>query len=115
LELPLNSVPEELLAQGLMSAFGLRMLDFHAYMPRVTSRPGERPTTTPLIRLQARRGDVVTSLHHQAVKVEGQGERLLSLLDGRRTRAELAEELNASLADIDGALAKLTRLALIEA
>jgi methyltransferase-like protein len=115
LELPLNSVPEELLALGFMSAFRLRMLDLHAYMPRLTNHPGERPKTSPLIRLQARRGEVLTNLVHQAVKVEGQGERLLSLLDGRRTRTELAAELNASLAEIDEALGKLTRLALIEA
>jgi methyltransferase-like protein len=115
LEVPLSSVPAELLAQGFISAFGLRMLDFHAYTPRLTSRPGERPKTSPLIRLQAARGDVLTSLVHEAVKVEGQGERLVSLLDGRRTRADLAAELNASLAEIDEALEKLTRLALIEA
>lgn len=115
LELPPDSVPAELLAQGCMTAFSLRILDLHARKPRLTSRPGERPRTSPLIRLQAGRGDVVTSLLHQAVKVEGQGERLLSLLDGRRTRAELAAELDASLADIDEALAKLARLALIEA
>jgi methyltransferase-like protein len=115
LELPSNSVPAELLAEGLMSAFRLRIVDLHAYKPRLTSRPGEQPRTSPLIRWQAGRGDVVTNLLHDAVKIEGQGERLLSLLDGRRTRADLAAELNASPADIDEALAKLARLALIEA
>jgi hypothetical protein len=115
LELPLNAVPAELLARGLMSAFGLRILDLHAYMPRLTRRPGERPKTSSLIRLQASRGEVLTNLLHHAVKVEGQGERLLTMLDGQRTRAELAAELNASLAEIDEALRKLTRLALIEA
>jgi len=115
LGLPLDSVPAELLAQGFMSAFSLRALDLHAYRPRLTKCPGERPRTNPLIRLQAGRGNVVTSLIHEAVKVEGQGERLLSLLDGRRTRAELAAEINASPAEIDEALAKLTGLALIEA
>jgi methyltransferase-like protein len=115
LEVPLNAVPAELLGRGLMSAFGLRILDLHAYMPRLTSRPGERPKTSPLIRMQAGRGQVLTNLLHQAVRVEGQGERLLSLLDGQRTRAQLAAELNASSAEIDEALAKLTRLALIEA
>ena len=115
LELPLDSVPAELFAEGLMSAFRLRILDLHAYKPRLTRCPGERPRTNPLIRLQAGRGDVVTSLIHDAVKVEGQGERLLSLLDGRRTRADLATELNASLADIDEGLEKLARRGLIEA
>lgn len=114
LELPLNSVPEELLARGFISAFGLRMLDLHAYMPRLTKHPGEHPRTTPLIRLQARRGEVLTNLLHQAVKVEGQGERLLSMLDGQCTRADLVAQLNASVAEIDEALGKLTRLALIE-
>ena len=98
-----------------MSAFGLRMLDLHSHMPRLANLPGERPRTTPLNRLQARKGEVLTNLLHHAVKVEGPGERLLSLLDGRRTRAELVAELNASPAEIDEALAKLARLALIEA
>lgn len=115
LDLPLDSVPAELVARGLLSAFSLRMLDLHSYMPRLTNSPGERPTTTPLIRLQAGKGEVITSLLHQAVKVEGQGERLLTLLDGRHTRADLAAELNGSLAEIEEALAKLTRLALIQA
>jgi methyltransferase-like protein/2-polyprenyl-3-methyl-5-hydroxy-6-metoxy-1,4-benzoquinol methylase len=115
LELPLNSIPADLLAQGLMSAFALRLLDLHTYKPRLTGRPGEHPRTSPLIRLQAAKGDVVTSLIHESVRIEGQGERLLSLLDGRRTRAELAAELNASLAEIDEALAKLAQRALIEA
>lgn len=115
LELPLSSIPAELIARGLMSAFALRLLDLHAYKPRLTGCPGERPRTNQLIRLQAAKGDVVTSLIHEAVKIEGQGERLLALLDGRRTRAELAAELNASLADIDEALAKLAQRALIEA
>ena len=106
LELPINAVPAELLARGLRSAFGLRILDLHAYMPRLTSRPGERPKTSPLIRLKAGRGQVLTNLLHRAVRVEGQGERLLSLLDGQRTRAELAAELNASVGEIDEALAK---------
>jgi methyltransferase-like protein/2-polyprenyl-3-methyl-5-hydroxy-6-metoxy-1,4-benzoquinol methylase len=115
LEVPLHAVPAELLARGLVSAFGLRMLDLHTHKPRLANRPGERPRTTPLIRLQAGKGQVLTNLLHHAVKVEGQGERLLSLLDGRRTRADLAAEMNSSLADIDEALAKLARLALIEA
>jgi methyltransferase-like protein len=115
LELPLDSVPVELLAQGFKSAFGLRMLDLHAYKPRLTRCPGDQPRTNPLIRLQAERGSVVTSLIHEAVRVEGQGERLLCLLDGRHTRSHLAAELNSSLADIDEALGRLARLALIEA
>jgi methyltransferase-like protein/ubiquinone/menaquinone biosynthesis C-methylase UbiE len=114
LEMPLGSVPGELLARGFMSAFSLRVLDLHAYRPRLTKCPGERPRTNPLIRLQAGRGNVVTSLIHETVKVEGQGERLLSLLDGRHTRADLAAEMNGSLSEIEEALAKLTRSALIE-
>ena len=115
LELLLSSVPAELLAKGFMSAFSMRMVGLHAYMPRLTRCPGDQPRTNPLIRLQAGRGEVLSNLVHNAIKVEGQGERLLSLLDGRRTRADLAAELNASLADIAEGLAKLARLALIEA
>jgi len=40
---------------------------------------------------------------------------VLYLLDGRRIRADLTGELNGFLAEIEEALAKLTRLTLIEA
>jgi hypothetical protein len=90
-------------------------LDFHVYSPRLTRQPGERPQTSRLIRLQAEKGEVLTNLLHQSVKVEGAGPRLLCLLDGRRNREQLAADLPAGPDEIDAALAQFARLALLEA
>jgi len=109
-----DSIPPRLLSEGIAAAFTMRVLDLHVYRPRVASRPGDYPLASPLARLQAKRGDVLTNLLHQSVKVEGDGLRLLSLLDGRRNRSALATELQASLEDIDKALAHLAALALLQ-
>jgi methyltransferase-like protein len=114
LEVSLDSIPPSMLSEGILAAFAMRVLDLHVYAPRVTRNPGERPQTSSLILLQARKGSIITNLLHQSVKVEGDGLRLLSLLDGERTRGELAQELSATCSEIDRALAELARLALLE-
>jgi methyltransferase-like protein/2-polyprenyl-3-methyl-5-hydroxy-6-metoxy-1,4-benzoquinol methylase len=115
LDVTLDSVPADLLAQGVIAAFTMRILDFHVYSPRLTRLPGEHPQTSRLVRLQAEKGEVLTNLLHQSVKVEGAGPRLLCLLDGRRNREQLAADLPASPDEIDAALAQFARLALLEA
>jgi methyltransferase-like protein/ubiquinone/menaquinone biosynthesis C-methylase UbiE len=115
LDVPLDSVPADLLVQGVITAFTMRVLDFHVYSPRLTRQPGERPQTSRLVRLQAQKGEVLTNLLHQSVKVEGIGLRLLCLLDGRRNREQLSAEMPASPDEIEAALAQFARLALLEA
>jgi len=109
------------------SAAGLVELHVHTY--RFAAEAGERPVSSPLARLQLQKGAMIATLRHTRVEVEGELERqLLLLLDGTRDRAALLSELspfarsNASTAsreippeDLESALGKLARLALLVA
>jgi hypothetical protein len=71
----------------------------------------EKPEATPNARSEAERGDVVTNLHGDSVRLENAFQtRLLVLLDGTRDRKALARALGA---EIDGELQKLARFALL--
>jgi hypothetical protein len=73
---------------------GSLMLQVHP--PASVSLPGERPMASVICRWQARRGVRVTNLWHETIQVHDQTAlRLLTLLDGSRTRAEIA----AAMAD----------------
>jgi hypothetical protein len=79
--------------------------------PRSVRVPSDTPETTSLARSEARRGDVVTNLHGDPVKLENVLQmRLLALLDGTRDRSALARELGS---EVDGELQKLARFALL--
>jgi methyltransferase-like protein len=115
LDTRLDSISLDLLSQGILAGFSLRVLDLHVYSPSATCRPGSHPRTTALIRLQARNGAVLTNLLHQSVKVEGDAMQLLLLLDGERNREDLAAAVKTTPAQVDKALAQLARMALLEA
>ena len=114
LQVSLDSIPVSLLCEGITAAFMLRVLDLHVYSPNVSARPSHRPRASAMARLQSKRGTLLTNLLHQSVKVEGDAQQILSLLDGQRDREALAAELQLSTADIDEVLAGLARLALLE-
>jgi methyltransferase-like protein/SAM-dependent methyltransferase len=109
------------------SAAGLVELHVHAFC--FAAEAGERPVSSPLARLQLQKGAMITTLRHTRIEVEGELERqLLLLLDGTRDRAALLSELspfarpNASTPsreippeDLESALGKLARLALLVA
>ena len=96
------------------------------------SDPGERPTASPLARLQAEQSEdsmlkpgdavVVVSLDHSLVRIETRLScQLLRLLDGTRDRAALARELQtvfgdraeASLEQVDKQLREIIKLGLL--
>jgi len=59
---------------------------------------GERPLASPLARLQASRGESVTSLRHTTVRLtDAPARHLLVLMDGKRTRAQLLLALRERL------------------
>lgn len=64
--------------------------------------PGDRPLASPLARLQASRGELVTSLRHTTVRLQDAPARgLLELMDGTRTRQDLLVALRDRLAEFD--------------
>jgi hypothetical protein len=63
----------------------------------LTATPGERPIASPLARFQVANGELsATTLHHTLVSLEdAQVRAFIALLDGTRTRADLAREIAA--------------------
>ena len=115
LDVSVDSIPSNVLAEGVLAAFTMRVLDLHLHSPGAINTPGGQPRTSPLVRWQARNGSIVTNLLHESMGMEGDGLRLLALLDGHRNRAQLAADWPATPAEIDEALGRLTRLAFLEA
>ncbi len=85
---------EAALAEILYWACAAGLVELHSHAPCCVPRAGERPTASPLARLQVQHGERVTTLRHAEVSIEGPLERqLLLLLDGTRDRAALLGEL----------------------
>lgn len=79
--------------------------------PLAVRVPSDTPEATALARSEAERGETVTNLQGDPVRLENAFQmRLLALLDGTRDRAALARELGS---DVDGELQKLARFALL--
>jgi SAM-dependent methyltransferase/methyltransferase-like protein len=82
----------------------------HAAAPRLTTEPGERPLASPIARHQLATGSIVTTLCHDSVNLDDEtGRRLLSLLDGTRTRRALAAAVGPAL-EGDSAAARMAAL-----
>jgi SAM-dependent methyltransferase len=88
----------------------------HVRAPDLATMPGEHPVASAVARAQLERGETVTSLCHEAVRLDDEiVRRLLPLLDGTRDRAALAAALGEPADAIDGRLRHLAKLALLVA
>ena len=84
------------LAEFLLVAEGLRVVNFSAHAPRFTASASERPVASPLARWQLRRSRPLTNVWHAPLKMDDPVIRyLFMLLDGTHDRAALTEELAA--------------------
>lgn len=82
------------LGDVILKAYGAGVVELHLHEPSFTVTPGERPIASPLARLQAQEGAMVSSLLYHSVKFEDTlGRKLLTLLDGTRNRQQLLQEL----------------------
>jgi hypothetical protein len=71
------------------------MIDVRTVAPRAGS-VGKMPLASPLARLQAGRGEALTSLHHVEIRPGSESFRVvLGLADGTRTRAGLIRDLRS--------------------
>src|SRR5205823_11318268 len=98
---PQASGPESgspFLAEVLLHLYSAGLVEFHLEEPPFTLEPGERPVSSPLVRLQIREGEpVLTNLRHSGVTIhEPLARRMVLLLDGTRDRAALLVELAAA-------------------
>lgn len=129
-----------MLREALLRCFQSNLIDLSIRPPRFADAPGDRPRGSSLAVVQAERDPRVTNLRRRTVTVEDFDRLTLALLDGRRDRDAIAqamvgkvlsddftisdadgpirdpERLRAIMAEeLPGSLARLTRMALIEA
>jgi SAM-dependent methyltransferase len=122
--LPLAAADERLFPK-LLNLHTSGLLDLQAGPSPFVTEPGERPQASAFARLQASRGETeLTTLAHTQTTIRDPATlHLISLLDGSRTRGELAAAMAArlgrppggDLAPLERALRSLARNALLEA
>jgi cyclopropane fatty-acyl-phospholipid synthase-like methyltransferase/methyltransferase-like protein len=107
------------LASDLLKFYAADVVELHHPPSPFVVDVGGRPEASALARLQAARGASVTSLRHENHTIAADRIPLLLLLDGTRTRREIAGILwpgtpeNQALQELDAALAHLARHALM--
>jgi SAM-dependent methyltransferase len=104
----------QLRANGaLLELFAAGKIDVRTVPPSLDDGSAARPRATALARAQAEAGAPLTNLLHHEVKIEDAFTRkLVTMLDGRRTRAELIKQAGP---DIDRILKMLANHALLRA
>lgn len=85
------------LMERLLGLFASTLIGFQTIPSPFTTEPGERPLASPLVRRQAAAGQMeVASLRHLSIQLQDDRSRqFLALVDGTRTREELADALAA--------------------
>ena len=82
------------IAGFIWSTYGAGLVDLFQTHQAFVSRVSAKPLASPLARWQARRGDVVATLHHRTLKLGNAIHRgILALCDGSRERATLRADL----------------------
>jgi len=119
----------EPLAEALLQAYSAGLLEVSIRPHQFTAHAGERPAASPLTRLQAKEGSMVTNLRHTTAELADDADRcLVQLLDGTCDRSALAAALHlfvrsraipgvepVTLESLDTRLARLARQALLVA
>ncbi|MDY0060873.1 MAG: class I SAM-dependent methyltransferase [Myxococcota bacterium] len=80
-------------AGELLRLFGRGLLELHRWSRPVTGRLSESPEASAFARAEARLGWQATSAQHFRIDLDGLERRVLPLLDGRLSRAELLDLL----------------------
>lgn len=79
-------------------------VELYTHPPALAAVAGERPQASPVVRWQARGQPSVTNLRHESLRIDDPAAlALLVLLDGTRTRDELAAALGAQLPEAERA------------
>ena len=100
------------LAEILFQGYRVGLLELHTLAPQFAATAGDHPIASPLARLQAQQGAVVTTLRHTLIEVDDAiDRRLLQLLDGTRNREALLEGVRGE--EIETRLDRLAKEALL--
>jgi SAM-dependent methyltransferase len=101
----------------LLRCYAANLVRLHVQPPFVSTAPPERPRVSPVARLEAAEGSMLTTVRHTHYELDDDlARRVVTLLDGRRDRASLLIALREDAAQPDGDLgaavdASLSRLA----
>ncbi len=91
----------------LLRCYATNLVRLHADPPMVSTVPPERPRVSPVARLEAAEGTMVTTVRHTHLELDDAVVRqVVTLLDGSRDRAALVEAIGDPAA-VDAALARL--------
>ena len=90
-----NSDDAQMLAEVLLKSYGAGVVELQMHQPTFSVAAGPFPLASPLARLQAQKGNVVTSLLHGSLRIGDHiALQLLQLLDASRDRETLIRELS---------------------
>jgi methyltransferase-like protein len=87
------------LAEVMLQCYVGQFIELHGVIPHFVVEVSERPTGSPLARLQARAGARLTNLRHMTVNVYDLDRMVLSLLDGTRDMSALTNALEKAMAE----------------
>ena len=91
----------------LLRCYATNLVRLHVHPPMVSTAPPERPRISPVARLEAAEGTMVTTVRHTHLELDDDVARqVATLLDGSRDRAALVEAIGDPAA-VDAALARL--------
>ncbi len=103
-------------AQVLLNTFAAGLLSLYSSPPKTAAAAGEKPLAPAFARLQATRGNKVSTLLHTYITVtDAPARRLITLLDGTRDRKALLRDLGAggTAAELEDSLRALCRFGLL--
>jgi hypothetical protein len=101
---------------GLLNCWLTGMLELYIDPPAVLAQPpGEKPRVNAVARYLAAQNQAPINQRHGSIPVDTTQRRFIQLVDGTRTRAQLARELGTSKDDVDRLIQFLTNTALLEA
>ena len=105
---------QRVLANILVQCVEGGLIRAHVHPPHAAVDAGERPRASALVRAQIGQR-FVPNLACEAIELSSpEHEKLLALLDGARTRAELAEMIGMSREDVDATLQRFIQMELME-
>jgi SAM-dependent methyltransferase len=118
-DLATDPADRDAVLDSMLDLYSQELVDITA-TPVPAVHAGDRPVAAPWARWEAKRGrDAVTTLRHDPITLQDDlGRRLLTLLDGTRTREQLATELDdgpGTAGQLARALASLGELGVLTA
>ncbi|MDQ3675424.1 MAG: methyltransferase regulatory domain-containing protein, partial [Actinomycetota bacterium] len=94
------------ICDALLRCFGANLVRLHVHPPLVSTIAPERPCVSPVARLEAANGTMLTTVRHTHYQLDDDlGRRIVALLDGTRDRPALLAALQDNGASTDDELA----------